>query len=281
MQDKKDIGLWLFSLDDRELYRFYSDQKSNKSLYYILYIERSTRDFPIETKSILHLQENTILLIDACLVPIFYRLYLKGYMIIIAEAFCISERDKALLKLFFFHNQPEGIIEIGRINIGQKKCMNALYQEYYSPYDDLQRSILRNLLVNLILLSPEIDYNGLLKSGHLLNHALQFADLINDYAIYEKKKSFYADKINITKKTLDESLNYIYRKSFKELLANWIIIESMKLLVFGDKSISLIAHELGYDTSNFIKFFSRQKGIHPKALRESYREMIKEIENVY
>jgi AraC-like DNA-binding protein len=202
-------------------------------------------------------------------------------MIIIAEAFCISERDKALLKLFFFHNQPEGIIEIGRINIGQKKCMNALYQEYYSPYDDLQRSILRNLLVNLILLSPEIDYNGLLKSGHLLNHALQFADLINDYAIYEKKKSFYADKINITKKTLDESLNYIYRKSFKELLANWIIIESMKLLVFGDKSISLIAHELGYDTSNFIKFFSRQKGIHPKALRESYREMIKEIENVY
>jgi AraC-like DNA-binding protein len=159
--------------------------------------------------------------------------------------------------------------------------MDALLKEYYSPYDDLQAATIQNLLINLILLSPEINYERQLKSGHLLNYALKLTELVDDYAFSEKKKSFYADMINITERTLDKSLQGIYNRTFKEILTINIIIKAMELLVFSDKSITQIAHELGYDTSDFNKFFFRKKGMSPRILRESYRKMINEIEDGY
>jgi AraC-like DNA-binding protein len=278
--NKNNIGFRFFLLDDPELYRFYSEQMNNNSLYYALYIEKPTREVSSETKEVLHLRENAILLVDSYLIPIFYRLRLEGCAIIILEPFC-SLRDRALLKSSFFHNQPEGIIDMGCVNTYQKKCINVLYTEFYSRYDELQVSVLRNLLVNIALLSPTVDYEGQFKFGHLLNYALQLVDLVDNYAFSEKKKKFYINKIGVTEKTLDKSLQCIYRKTFREILANRIMIEAMKLLVFSDKTITRIAYELGYDVSNFIKFFFQRKGIHPKDLRTNYRRIITEIENGY
>ncbi|MDR2001477.1 MAG: helix-turn-helix domain-containing protein [Prevotella sp.] len=279
--DKKDIGLWLFSLNDPELYQFYLEQMNNKSLYYALYIETHTQEIPPVTKEVLHIRGKTILLIETYLFPIFYRLYLKGYAVIISETFCVSIKIKTLLDLLFFHLKPEGIIDLGRISLQQRKCMYAFYKEYYSTYDDLQVSILRNLLVNIALLSPVLDSEKKFKLGHLLSNAIRFAALINNYAFDEKKKSFYANKMNITEKTLDQSLRYIYHTTFKKILINHIIIEAMRLLVFSDKTITRIAHEMGYDVSNFIKIFSQIKGMHPRILREIYRKIITDINNGY
>lgn len=274
-------GFWLFLLDNQELYRFWSEQMNNNSLYYAFYIEKCTREVSSEAREILHLRENAILVVDACLIPAFYRLRLKGYMFIFSETFFLSYKKMTLSKLLFFHSQPEGIIDMGYVNMQQKKCISELYREYYSPYDKFRTSILRNLLANLFLLSSEVNYEGQLKSGYLLNYALRFIELIDNYAFHEKKKNFYADKIGITTTTLDKSLQYIYHKTFKKIVANKNVIEAMKLLVFSDKSITQIAHELDYDVSNFIKFFSRLKGMHPKTFRESCRKIINEIENGY
>jgi AraC-like DNA-binding protein len=168
---------------------------------------------------------------------------------------------------------------MGCANIYQKKCISALCNEYYSPHDDFRDTALRNLLTNIVLLSPAVNYEGQFKSGHLLNYALEFADLVDNYAFSAKKKNFYAEKINITEKTLDKSLKCIYHKKYKEMLATRIILESIRLLVFGNKSITQIANELGYEVSSFIKLFSRWKGMHPKTLRENYRKILKEIED--
>ncbi|GAB6010092.1 helix-turn-helix domain-containing protein [Dysgonomonas reticulitermitis] len=279
--DKKDIEFWVFLPDSPELYQFYLDHISDNSIYYAVYIEKYTREVSPETKEVLYLRNNSILLVDSYLIPLFCHLHIKGYVIIISMAFFESNEYRILLKLLFFHNQPTGIIDLGYINESQKECIDMLYKEYCSPYDKLQVSILRNLVVNLFLLSSTANYEGQLKSGHLLNYALQFSELVNDYAFFEKGKRFYADKIGITEKALDKSLQFIYHKTFKEILANRILIEAMKLLVFSDKTITQIAHELGYDASNFIKFFSLRKRIHPKDLRIDYRKILNEIENGY
>jgi AraC-like DNA-binding protein len=274
-----DMGFWIFSWNNPELYRFYSEQIHNDSLYYILYIKKCGQDVSSETKEVLHLREESILLVDSYLVPIFYRLRLDGYVVIISEEFCASDENRALLKLVFFHNQPEGIIDMGDINKYQKKCIDLLYKEYSSPYDDLQASMIKNLLVNIALFSSIVNYEGQLKSGHLLKYALQFMDLVDNYALVEKKKSFYADRIGITEKMLSKALQFIYHKSYKEILTNRIIIEAMRLLVFSDENITRIADELGYNISDFIKFFSKRKGMHPKELRINYRKILNEIEN--
>jgi AraC-like DNA-binding protein len=277
--NKSDMEFWIFPLNSRDLYQFYSVHKDDSSLHYALYIRKCAQNISGEIGKVLRLRNDSVLLIDSYLVPLFYRLNLSGYAIIIAEAFCVSNEHKALLKLSFSHVLPEGIIDIGYLGAEQKKCMDLIYLEYCSRYDVQQAWILRNLLANVVILSPTVNYEGQFKSGHLSNYALQFMDLIDEYAFKEKKINFYAEQIGITEKTLREALRFIYYRTFKEILTSHILVEAIRLLVFSNKNITQIANELGYDVSNFVKFFSQQKGMHPKDLRINYRKIINEINN--
>ncbi|MDR2816842.1 MAG: helix-turn-helix domain-containing protein [Proteiniphilum sp.] len=245
----------------------------------MIYLQKCHREYPPETKEIFHLYDERILLIKPYLLPVFYRLCLEGYVVILSENFCKSDENKALLKLLFLHTSPEGIIDLGHINDDRKKDIDKLYTEYHSPYDDLQESLLRNIAVNTALLSSTINFESWIKSGHLLNYALQFTELVNVYAFQEKKKSFYAEKIGITQKNLTKSLQVIFHKTFRDILVYQNVIEAMRLLVFENKSITQIALELDYDVSGFNKLIFKYKHLSPKDLRIKYRNIIHQIEN--
>jgi AraC-like DNA-binding protein len=281
MRNKDNMEFWIFSLDDPDLYKFQASQAKNTSLYSAIYIQKCTWDFSAETKEILHLRNDCILLIDNYLIPIYYHLSLKGFAIILTEAFCEQDEIKVLLKLISLQKSPEGIVDLGAFNEEQKKCIDLIYQEYHGTDDSLRAPILRSLMLNLLLLSSPGNYSVSLKSGHLLNYALQFVDLVDQYAFQEKKKAFYANKIGITEQMLAHALQSIYHKTFREMIIYRILIEAIRLLVFTDKSITQIAHELNYDASDFNKLFLKWKGMHPKDLRISYRKLINYVENVH
>jgi AraC-like DNA-binding protein len=280
-EDKNSMKFWIFPLGDPELYYFYMAQAENTSLYYALYIEECMEDFPCKKKEIMHLRHKCILLLDSCLVPIFCRLALKGYLIVLTEAFCEQDEIKALLRLVFFHNNPEGITDLCNITEEQEECMRLIYEEYHRMADDLQIPILRNLTVNLLMLSSSAKLTKPLKAGHLLNHALQFMELVDKYVFVEKQKSFYAKKLGITEKTLTQSLQAIYQKTFREILTYKTLIVAMEMLVFSDKNITQIAHELNYDASGFNKLFLKWKGMYPKDLRVLYRKIADYVESNY
>ncbi|MDR0295599.1 MAG: helix-turn-helix domain-containing protein [Prevotellaceae bacterium] len=281
IDNKNSTEFWIFSLDDPELYHFYTAQANNTSLYYTLCIEECLEDFTSERRNIMHLRNKCILLIDSYLVPVFCQLPLKGYLIVVTESFCELDIHKALLKLVFFHNTPEGVRDLGNMNDMQEKCISLVYKEYHNAPDDLQIPIIRSLIINLYLLSTETNYDKPMKVGHLLNYALQFMDLINEYASREKKKSFYAEKIGITEKVLTHALQAIFNRSFRELLMYKILIDAMKKLVFTDNSVTQIAHELNYDASGFNKLFLKWKGMYPKDLRVNYRKLVEHVEYNY
>jgi AraC-like DNA-binding protein len=281
MKDKKNMEFWMFSLDDPELHQFYATQADNASLYCAVYIHECTGNYPPEVKKVLHLRDEAVLLLDPYLIPIFLHLSLNGYILFQTEAFCETNQTKALLKFVFCHNAPEGITDLGCFDDDEKKCLELIYQEYSREYDDFQPVVLRNLIRIMLLLSKRITYTVRLKSGHLLNRALQFMDLVHQYAFQEKKKSFYTSKIGITEKMLSQVLRATFDRTFKEILMYKTIIEAMRMLVFSDKSITQIADELNYDVSDFNKLFMKWKGMSPKDLRVNYRNVIKRIENAY
>ncbi|MDR0509666.1 MAG: helix-turn-helix domain-containing protein [Rikenellaceae bacterium] len=287
--EKDDIGFWIFALDDPELHEFYSKRelgrekelKKNGRFYYAIYIKQCHRSFPPDVTQVLHLRDQVILLIEPYLLPIYCRLPLQGYAIIVTEAFSGSEEILALLKLTFSYIEPEGIIDTGAINEAQSRCTELLYNEYCHNYDQWQPSMLRNLSINMMLLSSTIPYELHIRSGHLLNYALQFMELLDNYAFFEKSKAFYAGKIGITEKILTQALWAIYNKTFKEILMGRVLIEAMRMLVFEDKSITQIAHDLDYDASGFNKMFVKWKGMTPKELRVNYRKVVTYVENGY
>jgi AraC-like DNA-binding protein len=278
--NKEDMEFWIFPLDNPELYTFYSEQEKNVSLYYVLYIENVARDYSAEAKEVLCLRDNTVLLIDNYLVPVFHRLRLRGYLIVLTKTFCATAENVALLRLCFFYTRS-GIIDMGQVNEYQKKCLDLIMKEYNSPYDDMQAPLIRNVLANMVLLSTRVNYEGQLRAGHLLTSALQIAEMIDIHAAAEKKKAFYANKLGITGRVLDKSLMIIYQTTFKKILINKLMIDAMRLLVFSDKTVSQIACELGYDPSNFNSLFLKWKGMLPKDLRINYRNIIYEIESAY
>jgi AraC-like DNA-binding protein len=168
---------------------------------------------------------------------------------------------------------------MGEIGQQQQLCIDLINNEYCSPYDEFQPTALRNLAVNLTILSPLVNYEQRIRSGHLLNYALQFMELVSSYIFTEKRKSFYAGRLGISEKMLAEALPSVYRKTFRDILVDKLLIEAMRMLVFTDKSVSQIALELDSDVSGLNKLFVRHKGITPKELRISYRKIIDCIEN--
>ncbi len=281
MNNRNNMDFWVFALDDPELRQFYAGQAENPSLEYTVYVQETTRVFSTKAKQALHLRDECMLLIDPYVVPVFYNLPLKGYIIIMTDKFCKTKDTKILLKLSFFHSSPEGIIDFGNVNEEQKKYLDLLLEEYHNPYDDLQPAILRNLIFNVLLLSPKGNYNVQLKSGHLLSYALQFMELVDEYAFQHMKKAFYADKIGITEEMLTQALRVTYQKTFREIITCRVLIEGIKNLVCTNKSITQIAHELNYDASDFNKLFLQWKGISPTDIRTNYQKLIDYAENTY
>lgn len=101
----------------------------------------------------------------------------------------------------------------------------------------------------------------------VLNH---FIDLVNEYAIQERKIPFYADKLCLT----PHYLSTIIRKTSHQTIMDWInraVIQEAKLLLrHSDLQISQISDKLNFpNVSFFCKFFRRLTGMSPGEYQKS------------
>ena len=271
MEDKNDMGFWIFPLENPEYYRLQPLQENQDSLFYILWIQEIHSSISSEVMKLLPIKSDSILLVDPPLIPFFLSLHLKGQLIVFSEFFCKTKENMDLLKLVFFRPHAEGVLAIEPFNDSQRECLHLMEMEYAALYDSFQPAILLNLLSNFLLLTTNYThYNEHLAQSHFLNYALQFENLVEKYVLTEKRISFYTLKIGITEKTLTKSLQLIFNTSPKTIIKNRIIFMVKRSLVFSDKSITQIAHESGFDVSYFVKFFSQETGMSPKTFREKY-----------
>ncbi|MCL1938785.1 MAG: helix-turn-helix domain-containing protein [Candidatus Azobacteroides sp.] len=271
MENKNNMGFWTFPMENPEYYHLHRMQENQASLFYILWIQEIHSPLSPEITELLHIRPDAILLVDAYLIPFFFSLNLKGQLIVFSESFCRTKENMDLLKLVFFHCHDEGVVEIDTLNESQHECLHLMEMEYNAPYDSFQPAILLNLLSNFLLLTTSYTYyDEQLMQSHFLDYALQFENLVDKYALTEKKIPFYAFQIGITEKTLVKSLQLIFNTSPKAIIKNRIIFLTRRMVVFSEKSITQIAHEAGFDVSYFVKFFFQATGMSPKAFREKY-----------
>ena len=78
----------------------------------------------------------------------------------------------------------------------------------------------------------------------------------------------YADLLNVSSKTLSNSVLECSKKTPLAFINDRIILEAKRLLQFTDLMVKEVAYKLGYDDpSYFVKFFKRQTGELPTKLR--------------
>ncbi|MDQ4141862.1 MAG: AraC family transcriptional regulator [Bacteroidota bacterium] len=97
----------------------------------------------------------------------------------------------------------------------------------------------------------------------------QLDTLLEQHFKEHQPVSFYAEKLNITEKQLNEACKNTFGKTTSSLIQDRIILEARRLLIHSPLTITQIAAELGYfDNSYFGRFFKKHTGKTPEQFRQ-------------
>lgn len=136
----------------------------------------------------------------------------------------------------------------------------------------LLKAILKAFLIKLMnsaqqeLISPSINEK----------RVYHFLLLLEDYYTSEKNVDFYATKLNLSAKRLNQILKHATGKTINQILQERTLTEAKHLLFKGNKSIREIAYTLGFqDASYFSRFFKKQTNVSPEEFR---KETIRQID---
>ncbi|MFC0186554.1 helix-turn-helix domain-containing protein [Pseudarcicella hirudinis] len=85
----------------------------------------------------------------------------------------------------------------------------------------------------------------------------------------EKSTAFYAEKIGLTSKRLNEILKEKFNLTITKFLHNQLILEAKKEISFGEKNFKEIAFDLGFsEQAYFSRFFKKQTGLTPESFQQ-------------
>ena len=150
-----------------------------------------------------------------------------------------------------------------------KQLISSLFEEYESenPSFEIAWSYLKIVLLSLI---RETGSRVSIPDKNI-ERFHGFFTFLNKYAKKEKQVKFYADKLNISTKRLNQILQSLTHKSASYFIQEHLIMEAKRDLIKGELSVNEIAYNLGFeDRAYFSRFFKRWTGIPPSEFKEAY-----------
>jgi len=189
----------------------------------------------------------------------------KGYVCIFKDEFLSDFPD---IKLKF----SEFATKYSLIN---KKCdfekeFELLMEEYQRAIPNI--NILKSYLNIILWKIAELPVDENIAKTTINSTLVNYRKLIDAHFIEEKSLDFYADKLQVTKRNLNNICKKETGRPASSLINERIIIESKRLLKHTDNSISEIAYHLSFiDPSHFVKFFKTKTNLTPGEFRSKIK----------
>ncbi|WP_158964071.1 helix-turn-helix domain-containing protein [Myroides fluvii] len=183
----------------------------------------------------------------------------KGFVVLLKKEFLQASLDYKLRDLIFQLNP------FTCIKINETQNIDALFQLLVSEKDfTVTEGILKALLAKII--ATATSFSTSISQSDTIT---LFQDLLKQTNNLHNSVAYYAKKLKMS----PQNLNAICRKTLQqptsEILAEHIIGEAKRQLLYTENSISEIAFNLNFnDSSYFTKYFKRYVGITPKSFRE-------------
>ncbi|MBR5119034.1 MAG: helix-turn-helix domain-containing protein [Muribaculaceae bacterium] len=99
-----------------------------------------------------------------------------------------------------------------------------------------------------------------------------FIELIDEHVKQEHDVAFYAERLHITAKYLNELCKQKSDHKAKEIISSFLISKIKQEIIMSGKSIKTIAYEYGFsDQSSMGKFFTKITGQSPSEFRKGYK----------
>jgi len=128
----------------------------------------------------------------------------------------------------------------------------------------------RNLLKETYLQSFLFHISSAFKDESLLENKdtllfVKLVELVDSHFMENREVSFFAAKLNVSEKKLNQICKKMYGRTTKQLIQERLVLEIKKELRLGFKSLKEIAFELGFsEQAYFSRFFRRHEFVSPR-----------------
>lgn len=226
------------------------------------------KDYPYKKGTVFTLRKNSI--------HKFYKSNAKGRFLIFTEDFVIRFAGKTeALNLFQLFNEMLSSPKLQLKNsdfIEIESLIHQIEKEYLNVKDNHSIEIIRSLIQILIHKLFRIKLKGYDNSRDN-KYQLQFItlqELIERDCFENKKVSYYANKMGVTTRTLNNITQSIISKHAKALIDEIMILQIKRLLINSQLTFTEIAYQAGFDDpTNFFKYFRKKTGYSPKQFKEN------------
>ncbi|MGN1245437.1 MAG: helix-turn-helix domain-containing protein [Muribaculaceae bacterium] len=104
------------------------------------------------------------------------------------------------------------------------------------------------------------------------SYFLNFIKLLNKHCCQQHDVAFYADKLSITPKYLNEIARKTANRTAKDIISKFIVARIKRELLLSGNSVQRIAYDFNFcDQSSLGKFFKKATGMSPVAFRHSHQ----------
>ncbi|WP_052496219.1 helix-turn-helix domain-containing protein [Pedobacter lusitanus] len=211
-----------------------------------------------------------------CLIPPFRSVMIstedkKGHLIAFKRDYLEEDDKEYAMDIFnLFNRQGQfSMLSIDPETAHRFTHLHALItEEYQNPYGTylVLKSLLKVFLLNLVRLNQHAFLNQDINQKRVY----EFIMLMDRYYHKERKASFYAEKIGISEKRLNQILKEKMNKTLTQLLHIRLIVEAKRKLISSERTIKEIAYELNFeDRAYFSRFFKKQTGLTAEQFRLS------------
>lgn len=189
----------------------------------------------------------------------------EGYVLIIKNDFVANSLDKEIKQLIYQFSKYN-CIKTNEALISDFFRVLCLENKQEGTY---RRSILEGLvkalLGKLLQLSEGEQSTALIKE-----HTYQrFSSLLHREKGLVNSVAHYAEILNTTPQNLNVICRKEVQKTASQVIAEHIVAESKRLLLYTDMNVSEICDYLHFsDNSNFTKYFKRSVGVTPDVYRK-------------
>lgn len=225
-----------------------------------------------------HYKEGTVLLVRKDQIHKFFRSpNVKGYLLIFTEEFIISHlNNMEALKTMQLFNDSLSFPKIEFNNKKEFSDFTVLIKHMESEYNardifsiGITRSVLHIVITKLFRIKAKAGQ--FVERKKYMSQFLEFQKLVEQDCFKSKKVQYYAEKLGVSAKTINNITSNIVNSSAKAYIDERTIMQIKRLLISTDLSIKEIAYDSGFsDPTNFYKYFKKYTSISPEVFRQSH-----------